>query len=113
MIGAAECRFLALQQRAPRSADAAPHTAYRKQKRDSRTDNKEIEGPEVTRLDRRSTSTLEDRAGALRKQHTLGGVGIRTVLVGDDLPELGADLVAALAALHVDDLAHCRGVGKC
>ena len=30
----------------------------------------------------------------------------RTVLVGDDLPELGADLVAALATLHVDDLAH-------
>ena len=28
------------------------------------------------------------------------------MLVRDDLPELGADLVAALAALHVDDLAH-------
>ena len=32
------------------------------------------------------------------------------MLVGDDLPELGADLVAALAALDVDDLAHgCLG----
>ena len=30
----------------------------------------------------------------------------RTVLVGDDLPELGSDLVAALASLDVDDLAH-------
>jgi len=29
-----------------------------------------------------------------------------TVLVGDDLPELGTDLVAALASLDVDDLAH-------
>jgi hypothetical protein len=32
--------------------------------------------------------------------------GVDAVLVGDDLPELGADLVAALAALEVDDLAH-------
>ena len=31
---------------------------------------------------------------------------VDAVLVGDDLPELGADLVAALAALDVDDLAH-------
>ena len=37
----------------------------------------------------------------------VGCVRARTVLVGDNLPELGADLVAALAALHVDDLAHC------
>ena len=29
------------------------------------------------------------------------------MLVRDDLPELGADLIAALAALDVDDLAHC------
>jgi hypothetical protein len=29
------------------------------------------------------------------------------VLIGDDLPELGADLVAALAALDVYELAHC------
>ena len=28
------------------------------------------------------------------------------MLVGDDLPELGADLVAALASLDVNDLAH-------
>jgi hypothetical protein len=28
------------------------------------------------------------------------------VLVGHDLPELGADLVAALAALNVHDLTH-------
>ena len=32
--------------------------------------------------------------------------GINTVLVGDDLPELGADLVAALAALNVNDFSH-------
>jgi len=30
--------------------------------------------------------------------------GVNAVLVGDDLPELGADLVAALATLDVDDL---------
>jgi hypothetical protein len=41
----------------------------------------------------------------------VGAGGVNTVLVGDDLPELGADLVAALAALHVDDLAHgCSGL---
>jgi hypothetical protein len=28
------------------------------------------------------------------------------VLVGDDLPELGTNLVAALAALDVDDFTH-------
>jgi len=32
--------------------------------------------------------------------------GVNTVLVGDDLPELGADLVAALAALNVNDFSH-------
>ncbi len=32
--------------------------------------------------------------------------GVDAVLVGDDLPELGADLVAALAALDVHDLTH-------
>ena len=34
-------------------------------------------------------------------------VAARTVFVGDNLPELGADLVAALAALDVHDLSHC------
>ena len=29
-----------------------------------------------------------------------------TVLIGDDLPELGTDLVTALASLDVNDLAH-------
>ena len=29
-----------------------------------------------------------------------------TVLIGDNLPELGTDLVAALASLDMDDLAH-------
>ena len=33
--------------------------------------------------------------------------GIDTVLVGDDLPELGSDLVTALASLKVDNLSHC------
>ena len=32
--------------------------------------------------------------------------GVDTVLVADHFPELGADLVAALAALDVDDLTH-------
>jgi hypothetical protein len=31
------------------------------------------------------------------------------MLVGDNLPELGANLVAALAGLDVDDLAHFEG----
>lgn len=33
--------------------------------------------------------------------------GVNAVLVADDLPELGADLVAALASLNVKDLSHC------
>jgi hypothetical protein len=35
------------------------------------------------------------------------------VLVGDDLPELGADLVAALASLDVNEFAHFgeKGMG--
>ena len=33
----------------------------------------------------------------------VGAGGVDAVLIGDDLPELGADLVAALAGLDVDD----------
>jgi hypothetical protein len=29
------------------------------------------------------------------------------VLVADNLPELGSDLVSALASLNVNDFAHC------
>ena len=32
--------------------------------------------------------------------------GVDSVLVGDDLPELGTDLVTALAGLEVNNLAH-------
>ena len=32
--------------------------------------------------------------------------GVDAVLIADDLPELGPDLVAALAGLDVDDLPH-------
>ena len=34
-----------------------------------------------------------------------------TVLIGDDLPELGTDLVTALAALDVNEFAHCERFG--
>merc|ERR1711966_419116 len=37
-----------------------------------------------------------------------GAGGVDAVLVGDDFPELGADLVAALAALDVYEFAHDR-----
>ena len=48
---------------------------------------------------------------------TNGDIGARAatrnrgvhVLVGDDLPELGAHLVAALAGLKVNNLAHVEG----
>ena len=43
---------------------------------------------------------LEVRVAVVRAR------GVDAVLVGDDLPELGADLVAALASLDVDDLTH-------
>jgi hypothetical protein len=36
----------------------------------------------------------------------VGSSGVNTVLIGDDVPELGTDLVAALAALNVYDFAH-------
>ena len=32
--------------------------------------------------------------------------GVNTVLVGDDFPELGTDLVTALASLNVNEFAH-------
>ena len=51
---------------------------------------------------------LEVRVAVVRARR------VDAVLVGDDLPELGADLVAALAALDVDDLAHgCLGEVTC
>merc|ERR1719324_2075618 len=37
----------------------------------------------------------------------VGARGVDAMLVRDDLPELGADLVAALAALDVNELTHC------
>jgi hypothetical protein len=36
----------------------------------------------------------------------VGTGGVDTVLVGDDFPEFGANLIAALATLDMDDLAH-------
>ena len=36
----------------------------------------------------------------------VGTSGVDTVLVTDDLPELGTNLVAALASLNVDDFSH-------
>ena len=36
----------------------------------------------------------------------VGTGGVDAVLVGDDFPELGTDLVAALAALDVDEFTH-------
>jgi hypothetical protein len=36
--------------------------------------------------------------------------GVDAVLVGDDLPELGTDLVTALAGLDVDDFSHVVGL---
>ena len=37
----------------------------------------------------------------------VGSGGVNTVLVGDDLPELGTDLVTALTTLDVNDFSHC------
>ena len=37
----------------------------------------------------------------------VGTSRVNAVLIGDDLPELGADLVAALATLDVNELTHC------
>ncbi|KAF1760611.1 hypothetical protein GCK72_008860 [Caenorhabditis remanei] len=35
-----------------------------------------------------------------------GSIGLDSVLVGDDFPEFGSDLVSALSGLNVDDLSH-------
>jgi len=41
---------------------------------------------------------------------TVVGTGwVNTVLVGDDLPEFGTDLVTALTSLDVNDFSHCVG----
>merc|ERR1712057_26935 len=37
----------------------------------------------------------------------VGTGGVNTVLIGDNLPELGTNLVTALASLDVNELAHC------
>lgn len=39
---------------------------------------------------------------------TVPSGGVNAVLVADDFPELGADLVTALASLDMQDLSHCR-----
>ena len=36
----------------------------------------------------------------------VGASWVNAMLVGDDLPELGADLVTALAGLEVDNFSH-------
>lgn len=36
----------------------------------------------------------------------IGASGVDTVFIGDDLPELGSDLVAALSCLNVYDFSH-------
>jgi len=36
----------------------------------------------------------------------VGTGGVDAVLIGDDFPEFGADLVTALAGLNVDELTH-------
>ena len=36
----------------------------------------------------------------------VGTGGVNSVLIGDDLPEFGTDLVTALTALDVDDFSH-------
>ena len=42
----------------------------------------------------------------------MGGTGgVDAVLIGDDLPELGTDLVTALTSLDVNELA-LRGEGR-
>ena len=42
----------------------------------------------------------------------VGAGGVNAVLVGDDLPELGSDLVAALTGLNVDDFSHFRSISS-
>jgi hypothetical protein len=45
----------------------------------------------------------------LQVRVTMVGAGrVNTVLVADDLPELGTDLVAALTTLDMNDLSHCN-----
>ena len=37
----------------------------------------------------------------------VGSGGVNAVLVGDNFPELGSDLVTALAGLKMHDFSHC------
>jgi len=43
----------------------------------------------------------------------VGAGGVNTVFVGDDFPELGTDLVTALAGLDVDDFSHLKCFRVC
>jgi hypothetical protein len=43
----------------------------------------------------------------------VGTSGVNTVLVADNLPELGSNLVSALASLNVNDFAHCFKCDEC
>ena len=49
---------------------------------------------------------LRARDGNVEGGTREGASRTNAVLVGDDLPELGTDLVAALATLDCDDLTH-------
>ena len=42
----------------------------------------------------------------------VGAGGVDSVLIGDDFPEFGTDLVAALSSLDVDDLSHVSNKNK-
>ena len=38
----------------------------------------------------------------------VGAGGVDSVLIANNLPELGTDLIAALTTLNVNDFAHCE-----
>ena len=42
----------------------------------------------------------------------VGAGGVNSVLIGDDLPEFGTDLVTALSSLNVNDLSHVSNKNK-
>ena len=71
----------------------------------------------MTSSDERKAKGANSLSKTVAREHRWGraGVGgtggVDAVLIGDDLPELGTDLVTALTSLDVNELA-LRGEGR-
>ena len=88
----------------PSSIALAPSIAPADTTTDARLHNVESQLQQLLEADNK-------RQAEAKPTFQMGGlIHVDSVFIGDDLPELGADLVAALASLDVHDLTHSGGV---